>query len=216
MDAASALIDRRIPDDFGYACAEAMGESAYCPLPPGHDGKAFFLESGLVMKVTTSRVEAALCQALAHAAKVPGLFEVRDVRRVALDDGEEAFVVLREELSEVFEDPGPEDAYAVMRWREAVHGFDGGWQLKDDAILARAVEAAPPEARLGPALEGLRWLKDRYGADGRDLHLDNFGRSASGVVCIRDVSRFRMKEEDVTSTLSSVEPLRPAAALGVG
>lgn len=210
-------IERRIPDDFGYACAEALGVDAYCPLPPGCDGKVFLVEGPgesdiLVMKLTTSAVEAALCMAIVDEGAVPGLFGVRDVRSVTLGDGTDAWAILRDEVAEVFQDPGPDEAYAEMAWREAAHRFDGGWYLQDDAILASAVRQSPPQARLDRTLEGLRWLQERHGAVGRDLHLDNFGRARDGHVCVRDLSRFRVPAAVVEAALARIEPLEQASA----
>ncbi len=210
-------IERRIPDGFGYACAEALGVDAYCPLPPGWDGKVFLCEpltrdDILIMKITTSAAEATLCKAIAEEGAVSGLFGVREVRSVTLEDGSDAWAILREDAEEVFQNPGPEDAYAVMAWREAATRFDGGWYLQDDAILASALEKAPPEARLDKALEGLRWLQERFGALGRDLHIDNFGRARDGHVCVRDLSRFRVPAAVVEAVVARIEPLEPTSA----
>ena len=204
-------MDRRIPDEFGYALAEALGVDAYCPLPPGCDGKVFLAEDAeggiLVMKVTTSAIEAALCKAMAEAGDVPGLFQVRDVRSVELPDGSNAWAILRDEVSDVFMGPDVDEEPSYQAWLASLSKFDAGWQLDDADILDSALREAPPEARLDQALGGLRWLRDELGALGRDLHRDNFGRTGRGDVCVRDLSRFRMPMARVKAALRRIDPL---------
>lgn len=203
-------------DAIVEAAAREMGFEAYADIGMGATGVVYALEDWGVMKMSFFPQEPALSlllkkladQGLSH----PGLPIIRDVRRFTNPDtGNTAYFIARDELHEVFEDPGLEDAPVMQLWGRILYQIRKGWDEDKQYLIDLAVEEwGDRKPALRYLVDGLAWLKDQTGAVVYDLHSDNVGATREGVAVVRDLSHFKDSKGIVELLLPEIQPLELA------
>ena len=209
----------RIPEGFGYDLAEALGHEPMCDVGVGIDGRVYLLADDFAMKVTLSEVEAGLCRILLEAGEAGTrpecLFWVNDVFRTTLPDGGTAYVVIREDVEDVFPDPQAADRDHVREWGNTVSYLAAAWETDRPDRRYMARRWSPPDCRIDDVFEGLDWLREHAGVVVQDLGVDNLGRRPTGHICVRDLGRGAVHGNAVAEALSRI-PDMPEPALRHG
>ena len=187
------------PDQEGAAAAGAMGLGEPWMSMSGDDGTVHWLEDGRMLKITSSKVEAAICLALldlqASGHSHPCLPRIDGIGCFEVDV----------DLSPHAEGTLPLTRYAIVRESFDDHFQDGGEASLMDHALSLAKygwvndhrpstdEAAAVWGNRGrqitDVIDGIAWLKGRTGILIGDVRVSNVGQSAAGRSGMRDLGR---------------------------
>jgi hypothetical protein len=184
----------------GEEIAARLDVEIFIDVDRGDDGKVFLLEDGRILKVTSSKQEAALALAMHEAQargegfpglpKIDGVYWFKSQIEVqgTLYDFEN-YVLLREDMQDLFFDDEEQEAI----WKYCLRHLNWGWSERDQKHIDHALESWDgPQLR--EVYDGLLWAEQHFGIRILDIRASNLGISPSGMIGMRDLSRGEVPE----------------------
>jgi hypothetical protein len=158
--------------------AEAHGVTVKKLLPRGKDGIVAMLTDGRILKITTSKIEAAIAITCATGTfRHPSVPHFHSAHAI---DGT-CWAIIRDDVS---------DATPAHPMNRARALYNIAWSDGDDKLAENILNDARPH---GPWLDqlhqGLRALKNSLGIRITDLSADNVGICKTGRIGVRDLGR---------------------------
>lgn len=184
----------------------------------GDEGTVHFLEDGRVLKLTSSKSEAALCMALLEAQET-GMSHPCLPRIDSLH-----WFEVEVDLSPMVEGPVSLDRYAIVRESFEDHFHDEvqsasfsmalayvqRWVCQgDEDDVTRALTVWKEGSEVSDIVDGLRWLRERAHIVLGDVRPSNVGVSRSGRSGMRDLGRAEVPQRLLDRVLTRDMPALP-------